>query len=64
MLSLAVIFINVLVAANEIPENYEGPVSTILIFLNILVIVIITGENNLNDELFDSKSYVCDLQAF
>ncbi|XP_071825061.1 uncharacterized protein [Apostichopus japonicus] len=44
MLSLAVIFINVLVAANEIPENYEGPVSTILIFLNILVIVIITGE--------------------
>ncbi|XP_071825042.1 uncharacterized protein [Apostichopus japonicus] len=44
MLSLAVIFINVLVAANKIPDTYEDPVSIVLILLNVLVLVIITGE--------------------
>ncbi|XP_071825037.1 uncharacterized protein [Apostichopus japonicus] len=44
MLSLTVIFINVLVAANGIPDTYEDPVSIVLIILNVLVLMIISGE--------------------
>ncbi|KAJ8036443.1 hypothetical protein HOLleu_20417 [Holothuria leucospilota] len=45
MFSLTVIFINVLVAANDVQEDdYEESISVILILLNILVLVIIVGE--------------------
>lgn len=44
MLSLTVIFINVLVAANGIPDTYEDPVSIVLIILNVLVLMIISGK--------------------
>lgn len=43
MFSLTVIFINVVVAANDFPEEQENSISTILVMLNIIVLVIITG---------------------
>lgn len=44
MFSLTVIFINVVVAANDFPEEQEDSISTILVMLNIIVLVIITGK--------------------
>ncbi|XP_071846885.1 uncharacterized protein [Apostichopus japonicus] len=44
MFSLTVIFINVIVAANDFPDEHEGTISVILVLLNIIVLVIISGE--------------------
>ncbi|PIK55034.1 hypothetical protein BSL78_08082 [Apostichopus japonicus] len=44
MFSLTVIFINVVVAANDFPEEQEDSISTIFVMLNIIVLVIIIGE--------------------
>ncbi|XP_071822273.1 uncharacterized protein [Apostichopus japonicus] len=44
MFSLTVIFINVIVAANEFPNEEEVPLSVLLVLLNIIVLVIIGGE--------------------
>ncbi|PIK36582.1 hypothetical protein BSL78_26593, partial [Apostichopus japonicus] len=41
MFSLTVIFINVIVAANEFPNEEEVPLSVLLVLLNIIVLVII-----------------------
>ncbi|KAJ8048350.1 Leucine-rich repeat-containing protein 15 [Holothuria leucospilota] len=43
MFSLTAIFINVLVAAMQVPESYEGTISIILVLLNIVVILIIAA---------------------
>ncbi|XP_071847220.1 uncharacterized protein [Apostichopus japonicus] len=44
MFSLTVIFINVIVAANEFPEEHDDSISVILVILNVIVLVIIAGE--------------------
>lgn len=44
MFSLTVIFINVIVAANEFPNEEEVPLSVLLVLLNIIVLVIIGGK--------------------
>ncbi|PIK53614.1 hypothetical protein BSL78_09467 [Apostichopus japonicus] len=44
MFSLTAIFINVVVAAMQVPEGYEGAINVFLIILNVLVLVIIAGE--------------------
>lgn len=46
MFSLTVIFINVIVAANDFPDEHEGTISVILVLLNIIVLVIISGKSN------------------
>ncbi|KAJ8035733.1 Leucine-rich repeat-containing protein 15 [Holothuria leucospilota] len=43
MLSLTVIFINVVIASNEVPSTYDDAVTIILILLNILMLLIIAG---------------------
>ena len=43
MFSLTVIFLNVIVAANDIPDDHEGSIGTILVLLNIIMLVIIAG---------------------
>ncbi|KAJ8049389.1 hypothetical protein HOLleu_02125 [Holothuria leucospilota] len=44
MFSLSAIFINVLIASVPIPQNYQAPLSTILIVINMIIILIIAGE--------------------
>lgn len=44
MFSLTAIFINVVVAAMQVPEYYEGTINIILVLLNIVVIVILAAE--------------------
>lgn len=44
MLSLIVIFINVVVGSNDIPSDYEHSITVVLIFLNVIVVMIVVGE--------------------
>ncbi|XP_071847227.1 uncharacterized protein [Apostichopus japonicus] len=44
MFSLTVIFINVIVAANDFPDEHENSILTVLVVLNVIVLVIIAGE--------------------
>ncbi|KAJ8048349.1 hypothetical protein HOLleu_00625 [Holothuria leucospilota] len=44
MFSLTAIFINVLVAAMDVPEYYDGAINIILVLLNVVVIVIMAGK--------------------
>lgn len=43
MLSLIVIFINVVVGSNDIPSDNEHSITVVLIFLNVIVVVIVVG---------------------
>lgn len=44
MFSLTVIFLNVVVAANDFPDEHDGAISTVLVLLNIVILVMIAGE--------------------
>ncbi|KAJ8049305.1 Leucine-rich repeat-containing G-protein coupled receptor 5 [Holothuria leucospilota] len=44
MFSLTAIFINVLIASVPIPQNYQAPLSTILILMNMIIVLVIAGE--------------------
>ncbi|PIK44904.1 hypothetical protein BSL78_18242 [Apostichopus japonicus] len=44
MFSLTVIFINVIVAANDFPDEHENSIITVLVVLNVIVLVIIAGK--------------------
>ncbi|XP_071848106.1 uncharacterized protein [Apostichopus japonicus] len=44
MFSLTVIFINVIVAANEVPDEHEDSIEVILVVLNVIVLLIIVVE--------------------
>lgn len=44
MFSLTVIFINVVVAANDFPDQQEETISVVLVILNVIVFVIIAAE--------------------
>lgn len=43
MFSLTVIFLNVVVAANDFPTDEKDAMSTILVLMNIVMLVIIAG---------------------
>lgn len=55
MFSLTVIFINVIVAANEVPDEHEDSVAVILVILNVIVLLIIVGKD---DNVADIRSDV------
>ncbi|KAJ8018317.1 hypothetical protein HOLleu_43759 [Holothuria leucospilota] len=44
MFSLTAIFINVLIASVPIPQDYQVPVSTILILMNMIIFLVIAGK--------------------
>lgn len=43
MFSLLVIFINVLVASNDFPDDNDAIISAVLMILNVVVLGMITG---------------------
>ncbi|KAJ8049308.1 hypothetical protein HOLleu_01999 [Holothuria leucospilota] len=53
MFSLTAIFINVLIASVPIPQNYQTPLSTLLILMNMIIVLVVAGKNI---PLFSSKA--------
>ena len=58
MFSLTAIFINVLVAAMEVPDSYDETINTILVVLNVFVILIIAGRGLLPCSFDERKTYI------